>query len=235
MPCLLSYSGPLLLSGWNHVAIVYSSKQPTLYLNGIWAKTGLTSNQISVFPSALLGGTSYGRYQGEADELRIWSTSRTQSDIRADMCRKLAGDESGLVRYYRFDEETGSVAVDASGNHDGTLSNMNSATDRLISAAPLGDHSLFSYSVSLSSSQTMIGGGGDSLNVQVSAIGTTPSSIHIYRIDNQPTNHTPPGTQTLLSKSVYYGVKVFGGSGVSFSITYGYNGHPGILNPANLQ
>ena len=37
-PSLLVYDSPAPLTGWNHVAVVYNNKQPSLYLNGVFHK-----------------------------------------------------------------------------------------------------------------------------------------------------------------------------------------------------
>jgi len=48
------------------------------------------------------------------DEVRIWNVARTQTEIQAAMNRKLAGDETGLVGYWDFDEGQGQVVSDLS-------------------------------------------------------------------------------------------------------------------------
>ncbi|MEI3652133.1 MAG: LamG-like jellyroll fold domain-containing protein [Dolichospermum lemmermannii FEM_B0920] len=120
LPSLLVHNTNL--SGWNHVAIIYNNKTPSLYLNGQFVKTGLTSTGI-VHPSALLGGLSnYGSFQGSLDEVRIWNKARTQAEIQADLNRTLTGSQSGLVAYYNFDEITGTTVKDLTINqNNGTI------------------------------------------------------------------------------------------------------------------
>ncbi len=120
LPSLLVHNTNL--SGWNHVAIIYNNKTPSLYLNGQFVKTGLTSTGI-VHPSALLGGLSnYGSFQGSLDEVRIWNKARTQAEIQADLNRTLTGSQSGLVAYYNFDEVTGTTVKDLTINqNNGTI------------------------------------------------------------------------------------------------------------------
>jgi hypothetical protein len=59
---------------------------------------------------------------GSLDEIRIWNIARSQQEIQAAMNSCLAGDESGLVGYWRLDETSGQLIIDSSpsGNH-GTL------------------------------------------------------------------------------------------------------------------
>jgi len=235
MPALLSYSGSLIQSGWNHVAIVYTAKQPSLYLNGELARTGLTSQQDTVYASCLIAGGPFGRYEGDLDELRIWSTSRTPTEIRNFMCSKLSGTESGLIRYYRFDDGSGTTLEDETGNQNGTLTNMDPATDWITSAASLGDSSAHSYSISTSTSLNMPGTNGDNLTAHVTSQTVAPRCIHVYRVDQSPNITLAPGTQQQLSQIVYYGVKVVGGSGLSYTLAYEYDGHLGIANENFLE
>jgi len=123
LPSLLVHDTSL--SGWNHVAIVYNNNTPSLYLNGQFIKTGLTSTGI-VHPSiASLGGgdaTGYGTFQGGLDEVRIWNTARTQTQIQNTLNSQLNGNEIGLVGYYNFNESSGNIAEDGTiNNNDGQI------------------------------------------------------------------------------------------------------------------
>jgi hypothetical protein len=68
------------LSGWNHVVVVYRDRQPSLYLNGELAKTGVQSGK-RVHPDFNLGGTGYGWYQGRLDDLRVYKRALTGAEI----------------------------------------------------------------------------------------------------------------------------------------------------------
>lgn len=70
-----------------------------------------------------------GRFVGDIDEVRVWKTPRSAEEIRAAMHLSLAGDEPGLVGYWRFDEGTGTTTYDASSHGNlGTLGGGNSAS-----------------------------------------------------------------------------------------------------------
>ncbi|WP_375329244.1 Calx-beta domain-containing protein [Microcystis sp. BLCC-F210] len=122
LPSLLVYDTSL--SDWNHVAIVYSNNTPSLYLNGQFIKTGLTSTGI-VHPSVVsLGGgdTGYGTFQGSLDEVRIWDTARTQTQIQNNLYSQLNGNEAGLIGHYNFNESSGNIAEDGTiNNNDGEI------------------------------------------------------------------------------------------------------------------
>ncbi len=63
-------------------------------------------------------------FTGAADEIRIWSESRDESEIQAGMTAILDGTESNLVAWYAFDrtiQTSGATVYDDSGNgNDGT-------------------------------------------------------------------------------------------------------------------
>jgi len=89
LPSLLVYDAPIL--GWNHIAIVYSNRQPRLYLNGVLVRTGITSLWNSC-PSTILGGRifnidntplNYGFYAGLLDEVSIYNRSLTETEVQS--------------------------------------------------------------------------------------------------------------------------------------------------------
>jgi autotransporter-associated beta strand protein len=126
LPSLLVYSNSI--SGWTHVALVYNNGRPRLYVNGALAHTGLRSTRTFVHPSANLGGSihalGYGPYQGQLDEVRIWDTALSQTQIQTNLNRSLTGAESALVAYYRCNEKSGTSLADsapAPPNNSGVL------------------------------------------------------------------------------------------------------------------
>ncbi len=125
-PAPLVYSNDL--SGWTHVALVYANRRPRLYLNGVLARTGLLSAAPFIHACAGLGGSvhgaTFGNYDGQLDEVRIWSGALSETQIQANMSRSLAGDEPGLLVYFRCDEGDGTTLEDsapANPNLTGTL------------------------------------------------------------------------------------------------------------------
>jgi Leucine-rich repeat (LRR) protein len=51
--------------------------------------------------------TTYSDFTGVIDEVRIWSSARTQGQIVATMNAELQGTESGLAALWKFDESSG--------------------------------------------------------------------------------------------------------------------------------
>lgn len=110
----ITSSTPMPLNEWHHIAVTISASGiGTLYLDGIVIGT----NNNVMLPSALgntpnnwLGKSQYVEnpyFDGKLDEVRIWTTARTQTEIRANMYTELEGAESGLVAYYKINETQG--------------------------------------------------------------------------------------------------------------------------------
>lgn len=125
LPSRLVYSNDL--SGWTHVALVYANRRPRLYVNGELVRSSTVATFPFIHASASLGGSSqgdFGNFRGQLDEVRIWNSALSETQIQINMSRSLAGTEPGLVTYFRCDESTGNTLVDtapASPNVNGTL------------------------------------------------------------------------------------------------------------------
>ena len=81
LPSPLVYDATI--SGWTHIVVVYTNKQPKLYVNGNWVRDGLTSTK-TVHPGGKLLGdstTGYGCYQGQMDEVRIYDRALDVTQI----------------------------------------------------------------------------------------------------------------------------------------------------------
>ena len=86
LPALLVYnSGATPLNGWTHIAVVYTNKTPSLYINGTFVTTGLTITMTHVYPSVGTSWASYGPFTGKIDNIRVWNGIKSQNQILADM------------------------------------------------------------------------------------------------------------------------------------------------------
>lgn len=82
MPTTLVWNGTI--TGWTHVAIVYTNRVPSLYVNGAWVATGVVSGKTTVYPSIGSGASaSYGAYYGGLDNVRYWNRALSAAEIQA--------------------------------------------------------------------------------------------------------------------------------------------------------
>ncbi|HXW09689.1 MAG TPA: tandem-95 repeat protein [Steroidobacteraceae bacterium] len=114
------------LNEWTHIAVVYDNGDVRTYADGELVHffdgageigdvhTGQNTLQIGDRESFTQ------HFQGQIDEVRVWTAVRSQTEIRDAMNRILDGDEAGLAGYWTFDDQTTSTAfgsvVDYSGN-----------------------------------------------------------------------------------------------------------------------
>ena len=123
---------------WHHFVFVRNSisKTVTFYCDGkqLGDVMSYSANPENGLDGPIYIGSEYyaigvtkirNPFSGSLDEVRIWNTSRSATDIRENMMKPLAGTEAGLVAYYRFDEVGGTKLYDIAGNNNnGTLTNM---------------------------------------------------------------------------------------------------------------
>ncbi len=122
----LTSTSTLETGRWYHIAGVYDGSNMKIYINGVQdasnAQTGsFTSN--STFYLATNDGS--GRYfDGTVDEVRVWKTARSSTDINTYMTTLLNGNETNLEAYYRCDNGSGTALSDITSNgHNANLVN----------------------------------------------------------------------------------------------------------------
>lgn len=64
------------------IVIVYTNKQPSLYLNGVLVKTGLTSPKSVYLVGEKIGLGDYGAFQGNIFSVKYYDKSLTSSEIQ---------------------------------------------------------------------------------------------------------------------------------------------------------
>lgn len=186
------------LNQWYHIAITFQntgSNNVKLYVNGsLSAQTtwnfSIYANTMDVFVGgydSFNNGQNAGAndrfFDGSIDEVRIWNTTRTCSEIQSTMNRELLGNESGLVAYYNFNQGTAGannagittltdLATVVGGANNGTLTNfaLTGATSNWVDGSGNG--------VSGTTPQTpaeinvTVGSSGNTVNVGGYATGT---------------------------------------------------------------
>lgn len=86
MPPLAVYDASIG-TGWNHVAVTYTDRQPRIYLNGVLVREGLVSPKSVVYAPQLAGVSAgfYGTFSGKVDDLRIYDRPLDAFEITAIM------------------------------------------------------------------------------------------------------------------------------------------------------
>ncbi|KAM7219919.1 hypothetical protein V8F06_004774 [Rhypophila decipiens] len=105
---------------WHHVAVVFNPPDTTylLVINGVAA--GSVSSPIAPGHIARLGFQNdepKSQFRGLVDEVRLWSRPLHPLTIKARISSRATGLEPDLEACWHFDEESGTVAYDATLNN----------------------------------------------------------------------------------------------------------------------
>ena len=227
---------------WYHIAGVYDGTEQKIYVNGVLEATATSQSGAIDYADSWL---ALGMYKddnenfsidGTVDEVRIWSTAKTEEEIRASMCAKLSGNEDNLVAYYRLDNLAGEEIRDYGPNNlTGQMQNMAPATARVISGAALGDASVYAYEedwtdIELELSADMLG------TVSLSELeGNFLKGAHLYQVNELP--NSAAGVFDIGDNEVYYGTFMVDRSGVlNYDLEYDYSDYPtATANEASLN
>jgi|GEM_PF-1642630 gliding motility-associated-like protein len=130
----VSASSPtsLIQDKWAHVALVKDGTTMRLYVNGVQITSVACSATIDIPDNAYWLGKSDQQFSGALDEVRFWSTARTQNQIQTSMNTELIGNESGLLAYFDFNQgiaggtntATTTLTNKANNTLNGTLTNF---------------------------------------------------------------------------------------------------------------
>lgn len=262
----VSIPGLALKNNWNHVAAAIDRKgNVAFYINGIKANilqyyvgnslqstvsvniasdSGRTINGTLPIRLGQDGTGTYGvKFNGRLDEVRIWKTVRTQGQIRDYMCRKLKGNEAGLLSYYRMDEPSGTTTTN-SATATGSLyaGNMQNTPTRVISGAAIGDTSVYIYGAGLAGNTLQLGSVQNGMLIVDSLLGAY-AGMQLYRVDTLP--NTAFDIASIGNNKLYYGVfpvdtamvsSSFASPDARYRLTYDYATYPAaVSSSANLH
>lgn len=181
---------PNIYGQWVHVSVVITNATTgAIYLNGSPLTISTTGTGAMNFNHPATGtsaigynlGSQGGYYlDGQVDELRVWTRLLSQSEIRENMCRKLQGSEPGLMAYYKFDG-TGTTVADHTGGGNDMTYTSGAGTSTIISRAPIGDTSAYTYNAGTVSLSIPSG-------VTLSAVNGTGGTdgVHLYYCGSHP-------------------------------------------------
>lgn len=103
--------GPaVVLDAWTHVAVVVTSTDHKLYVNGALVATAASGGHVDTNDVVSVGAYSDGNvpFHGEIDEVRIW-TNKDGSHIPTTMHSRASANDSNLQAYWDFNETSGAT------------------------------------------------------------------------------------------------------------------------------
>jgi len=118
---------------WYHIAVVHETANSgtfSIYVNGTLDVTATATGSglgYANYNSSLLGKSQFPdpAFRGKLDEIRIWRTARSATQISDNMNRKMSSKTTGLYYYYPADAITSTTLTDASGyGNNATLINF---------------------------------------------------------------------------------------------------------------
>ncbi len=105
---ITSAVGVMSIGNWYHVAGTYDGTTMKIYINGNLVNSLTTPGSIAYSNKPLYIGNLFiepTRYfNGKIDEVRIWNVARSQAQLKTSINNALAGNEPGLVAYWKFNQ-----------------------------------------------------------------------------------------------------------------------------------
>ena len=106
-------------SAWVHVAWVKAGNVSRFYRNGVLFAQRPAPTQFYLDPAGFsIGRVGKSAWRGSLEQVKIWNTARTDTEVAQDRFRGIQGTEPGLGGAWNFDEGTGRIAADASRNRN---------------------------------------------------------------------------------------------------------------------
>ena len=106
---------------WAHVAVVCDGSSRTFYIDGAPAGSGSAPAVSPNAQGAAIGGiidelsNARNRFHGSINDVALWSRALTASEILAQSTVPLAGDETGLIALWRFNDDPQGPFVESRG------------------------------------------------------------------------------------------------------------------------
>ncbi|MEG3640272.1 LamG-like jellyroll fold domain-containing protein [Magnetococcus sp. PR-3] len=87
---------------WYHVAMVRDTGTTQMYVNGSAVGTTVTASPLTASATMTIGGDYQGSqlFNGQIDEVRVWSDALDQATVQKVMSQQLDGGETSLAGYW---------------------------------------------------------------------------------------------------------------------------------------
>ena len=205
---------------WHFVVAVYDSSTLTKYLyvdGNLDASAAVTGTLATNSYHAYIGENAQvtGRqWQGQIDEVSIWTVALTASQIRSSMHRTLAGNESGLLSYYQMNDNNGATWTDETGAHNGTTGG--GAVSSPASSVPVGRGSVASVT-GFTSGTTTLG------NITLTTTDAFDSAVDLYAFELPLAPNTYPTSAAGFQGNRYWVINAYGSAGTyAVNLTFHY-------------
>ncbi|MDX2196605.1 MAG: LamG-like jellyroll fold domain-containing protein [Cytophagales bacterium] len=198
------YSG---YNQWSHYAITRTGSLMNLFINGFPATSGEMLRDTAFNEMHIAGRNNFysDEFDGALDELSVWNTPLSITEIRQLMCKKITTSHPkycNLDLYFNFDEGAGNILENRLGEGDLVFSGQYQWTT---SGAALGNESAYNYN-------SQYGGNlphpdGDFGNVFTNYLNSNRYyGTQIYRVDGNPEGAGLPGGVTAYDSTRYWGI-----------------------------
>lgn len=170
-------------TNWHHWACSFNpeTKIQLIYRDGaVVANRTNSALAYSGFGVMELGRFGLQHFNGLLDEVRVWKTARSASQIRSQMHKRLlgvqssaplgAGTELGLVLLYRCDESSGTLQNGNMATRAGYAGTLSSGVTRVTSTAETGIPPRY-ITIAENDDETLAG---------------LPVALHVIRVDDGP-------------------------------------------------
>ena len=123
----------LPINQWSHVAVTFTNEANGLkfWVNGNLVSQHTPAGALTSYTGAVNigrqepGGCNCNLLQSRLDEVRIWNSARSQSEIQSTMTKEIPGSTPGLVAYWDFNNGSGTTVTNRTSTTgiDGTFIN----------------------------------------------------------------------------------------------------------------
>ena len=210
--CLTESNSLSLSAGtWYHIAAVFENGTWDFYVDGVAQGTNILDQAalasvpdyaglgVSDLVFGLQNHSSVDDFVGSLDDIRLWSSARTQTQIQTNRSRELAGNEAGLIGYWKLNESGGTVVQDSQTNST-ALSGTSSGVGFNATGAFATGPTVVSVTSSSPNATYGIGGGvGIRVNFSepVTVIGTPQLTLETGTTDRTVNYVSGSGSSTL--------------------------------------
>ena len=214
---------------WHHIAGGYDGTSIFLYVDGnLQGTTSFAGGTLNTSNSALVMGYDSccgGRpFNGMMAEFRMWNTARTQTEICANMHKRIAANNPNLLAYYHFNDASGSTTYESVTATSATLFhfNFNSNSGFIKSNPPFGSAGAY---VASSGTETSIGAVGSQLHETILSPVDSVNTIGLYSFGtpNSMVSDVPVLTADQRSQ-LTWGVQKKGSSTDTTEMVFDYSG-----------